>query len=199
MTITVDHYYSLSSPWTYMGFQRFCDLIAETGAIAHHKPVKLGAIFPKTGGLPLPKRAPARQAYRMQELKRWRARLGVDLNFEPRHFPTDDALAARMVIAHREAGGDAAALSIAVLRALWAEEKNITDPATLGAIAGGLGLDGRELLAAADSPEIAARYDADTEEAFARGVFGAPSYVVGEEVFWGQDRLDFVAEALRRG
>lgn len=192
----VDVYYSLASPWTYLGWRRFRDIVARTGAEATYKPVSLARVFPVSGGLPLPKRAPQRQAYRMMELKRWSAHLGIPINFEPRHFPVDEGLAARMVIAHRQRGGDPAPLSGAILAAVWAEERDIADPATLRAIAAAEGLDGAALLAAAEDEAARAAYAADTEEAIERGVFGAPTFIVDGELFWGQDRLDFVERAL---
>lgn len=196
MSRHMDVYYGLSSPWTYLGFQRLLDLAQRPGVTATWKPVRLGQVFEATGGLPLPRRSPERRAYRLMELRRWRDRLGIPLVIEPRHFPVDDGLAARVLIAHRLAGADPGPLSLAFLRAVWVEERNIADPATVSAIADEQGQDGEALLAAADSPEVAAAYDADTQEAIGRGVFGAPTVVIGEEVFWGQDRLDFVAEAL---
>lgn len=196
MSHHVDVYYSLGSPWTFLGWQRLLDLLAATGSSAGFRPVQMGTVFAATGGLPLGRRSPQRQAYRMQELERWRARLGITLTLEPRFFPVDDAAAARLVIAHREAGHDVGRLSLALLRAVWAEERDIGDTATLAAIAAEQGLDGQALLAASHRPEIAERYVADTEEAVRRGVFGAPTFIVGSTQLWGQDRLDFLAEAL---
>ena len=161
--------------------------------------MSFGEIFPVSGGLPLAKRAPQRQAYRLMELRRWSAHLNAPINLEPRHFPVDEGLAARTVIAHRERGGDPAPLSGAILAAVWVHERNIADPETLRAIADEQGLDGAALLAAAEAVEVAAAYAADTRAAIERGVFGAPTFVVGDELFWGQDRLDFVERALHGG
>jgi carboxymethylenebutenolidase len=199
MSRHVDVYYSLGSPWTYLGWQRLLDLLAATGSSAGFRPVRMSTVFAATGGLPLPRRSPQRQAYRLQELERWRSRLGVPLNLEPRFFPVDDAAAARLVIAHREAGGDAGRLSLALLRAVWVEERDIASAETLAAIEAELGLDGKGLLKESRSPEIEARYAADTEEAVRRGVFGAPTFIVGATLLWGQDRLDFLAETLGAG
>jgi 2-hydroxychromene-2-carboxylate isomerase len=196
VTKEVDIYYALASPWAYLGFQRFRDMVARHGAVARYKPVRLAEVFKSTGGLPLAQRPPARRAYRMMELKRWRDRLGLPLNLEPRFFPVDDGLAARMVVAHRLQGGDPAPLSQAILEAVWVQEQNIADPATLESIADAQGLPGTRLLAEAESEAVRRTLDSDTQEALARGVFGAPSFVIGEEVFWGQDRLDFVEESL---
>ena len=194
----VDVYYSLASPWTYLGWDRFRAIAARAGAEAVYKPVSLAKIFPVSGGLPLPKRAPQRRAYRLMELRRWSEHLDIPINFEPKYFPVDDGLAARAVIAHRERGGDPAPLSGAILAALWVEECDIADPGTLVTIADRLGLDGAALITAADDEATQATYEADTREAIGRGVFGAPTFVVDGELFWGQDRLDFVERALLR-
>jgi carboxymethylenebutenolidase len=196
MSKTVTVYYSLGSPWTYLGWQRFRELAAQAGATAHYKPVRMADVFKVSGGLPLGQRAPQRQAYRMMELRRWREQLGVPLNLEPKFFPVDDSLAACMVVAQGQRGGDMGALSGAILQAVWADERDIADPATLVAIAGAQGLDGAQLLEAARAPVAVEGYQANTEAAIAAGVFGAPTFVIGDELFWGQDRLDFVARAL---
>jgi carboxymethylenebutenolidase len=190
-------FYALQSPWTYLGWQRFRDLAAETGAEVSYRPIKMAPVFAASGGLPLAKRPKQRQAYRLMELERWRRHLGVPLNLHPRHFPVDEAQAAAMVVALGRQGGDVGRLSQAMMTAVWAEEKDIADRATLLAIAAGQGLDGAALLAAAHEPAVQADYDANTEAALAAGVFGVPTFQIGEELFWGQDRLDFVARALR--
>lgn len=196
MSKTVTVYYSLGSPWTYLGWQRFRALADQAGADAVYKPVRMADVFKVSGGLPLGQRAAQRRAYRMMELRRWREQLAVPLNLEPKFFPVDDSLAACMVVALGQRGGDMGALSGACLQAVWAEERDIADPATLVAIAGEQGLDGQELLSAAREPAASAGYQANTEDAIAAGVFGAPTFVIGDQMFWGQDRLDFVARAL---
>ena len=196
MSKTVDYYYSLVSPWTYLGGPRFESIVAAAGARVNYKPVSLAKVFPVSGGLPLPKRAPQRQAYRMAELARWRDHLGVPLNLEPRHFPAPDGLAGRTVVAARRAGADVGRLSNAILRAVWAEERDITDADTLRAICAENAIDGDALLEAAESEAVAEEYEANTNEAIERGIFGAPSYVYRDEIFWGQDRLDFLERAL---
>ena len=152
-------------------------------------------IFPKTGGLPLAQRSQQRQAYRLQELRRWRSFLNIPLNIQPAHFPADSTLATGLVIAAREAGLDAASLSGAYLRAVWAEQRNLGDEATALAIASEQGIDGSALLPHLE--KCLAMCEADSLSAMnERNVFGAPSYVIGDEVFWGQDRLEFVQRAL---
>ena len=141
------------------------------------------------------KRAPARLDYRLAELRRWRDHLGLPLNIKPAHFPVPHETAARMVIAAGD-GGDAAGLAQAILTAAWAEERDVSDAGTLEAIAAATGHDGAALLAAAEREETAEAYAAFSREAVSRGVFGSPSYVYGGEVYWGQDRLDFLDRAL---
>ena len=199
MSKVIDYYFSLISPWSYLGGDRLAEIARRHGAAINVKPVDYGRIFPASGGLPLAKRAPQRQAYRLVELRRWRDHLGADLKLEPQFFPVDETLAAGMVAAVRLAGGDALPLSQALLRAVWAEERNIADRETLAAIAAAEGHDAEALLAAAEGPDARRARADDTEEALARGVFGAPSYVYAGEIFWGQDRLDFLDRALAAG
>ncbi len=195
----VDYFGSLNSPWTYLGSARIEALCAAHGATLKLWPVDFGLIFPASGGLPLPKRSPQRQAYRMMELRRWRDATGLPLTLEPRHFPFPEAMLANAVIALRETQGDAPAIRLAhrIMHALWAEDRDpVADFATLAAESG---QDGAALLALGAEPKWAAMRQADSEAALARGVFGAPSFVIGGEIFWGQDRLDFVEKKLAAG
>jgi 2-hydroxychromene-2-carboxylate isomerase len=196
MSKVIDYYLTLISPWTYLGSQRFAEIAERHGAEVRVKPVNFGEVFPRTGGLPLAKRAPERQAYRMTELKRWREYLDIPINLEPKYFPANDQIAAGMVLAAGESGGNPLALAQAFGRAVWEQERDIADPETCKAIAEETGHDGEALLAKAEDPASKKRYEELTEEAIARGVFGAPSYVYRDEIFWGQDRLDFLDRAL---
>ena len=195
MTKTVDTYFSIVSPWAYFGHQRLIDICARTGAKVSLKPVTMASVFPATGGVPLLKRAQERQDYRFVELERWRKHLGIDLNLRPAHFPIPDTLGGQVVLAAQDQGLDDVALTSALMRAVWVDEKNISDPDAVAAIATNIGLDGAALVNAADS--FADALVANSEEAIARGVFGFPFYIVGDEPFWGQDRLDFVEKALQ--
>jgi 2-hydroxychromene-2-carboxylate isomerase len=197
MARVVDYYFAVVSPWSYLGHDRFVALAARHGATIGVKPIDLSRVFPVSGGLPLPKRAPQRQAYRLVELRRWRDHLGIPLNLQPKFAASGGELAARWILAAAE-GGAAAALDLAgaIMRARWAEERDIADEATLAAIAAALGQDGSGLAARAAAPDIQARYDACTQEAIDRQVFGVPTYVYRDEPFWGQDRLDFLDRAL---
>jgi len=195
----VEYYFTPVSPWTYLGHDRFLAIAAAAGAAVEYKPTDYGKVFPISGGLPLAKRAPQRQAYRLFELKRWAGHLGLPLNPHPKFFPVSADLAARVIVAAERAGHDVAGLMRAIMRALWVEERNVSDAATLIALADAQEIDGRALLAAADSEAVKAAYEAHTEDAIAAQVFGAPTYIYRGEPFWGQDRLDFLERALAAG
>ena len=196
---TVDYYFASNSPWTYLGHERFVALANQHGATVNVYPVDLGKVLAVSGGLPLAKRAPQRQAYRLVELKRWSEHLRIPIHLQPRHAgaPADEA--SRWVLAALEHGVPAGlAMTGGVLRARWAEELDTSDPATLRYIAHHIGLDGDALAARAGHPEIQARYDALTQQAIDAQVFGAPWYVYQGQPYWGQDRLDFLARALSK-
>jgi 2-hydroxychromene-2-carboxylate isomerase len=197
----IDYYVSLNSPWTHLGAARIEALAAKHGASMRIYPVDFGSIFAASGGLPLPKRSPQRQAYRLQELRRWRDHLGIPINIQPKYFPSSEALTSGCVISVRETIGDAPAIKLAhaVLRAVWQEETSPADAATLAALIAGCGLDADAVMKLGAEPRWAEQRTADTQAALDRGVFGAPSYVIGDEIFWGQDRLEFVERHLARG
>jgi carboxymethylenebutenolidase len=196
MSKRIDYYFSPVSPYTYLGSAVLEEIARKHKAEIRVLPVSLGAIFPKTGGLPVSKRAPARQAYRFVELERWRDYRKLPLNLKPKFFPAADQLAACLIIAAGKTGGDPLRLAHAMLRAVWAEERDIADKDTLQAIARETGHDDPNLMKLAEAPETLAAFEAQTEEALSIGVFGAPTYVVDGELFWGQDRLDFVERAV---
>jgi carboxymethylenebutenolidase len=197
MAKTIDYYFATISPWTFLGHERFVRIAGDAGAAIAVKPVNFGEIFPVSGGLPLSKRAPQRQAYRLVELARWSEHLGIRMNVQPKYFPANGDLAAYWVLAATELGAERALAMVgAIGKALWVEEQDIADAATLGGLAQGLGLDAHAL--AARVPAMPERYAALTREAIDRGVFGAPSYVIDGEIFWGQDRLDFVTRKLAK-
>ena len=197
---TVQYYFAPQSPWTYLGHLRFWDVARKHGARIEVLPVDLGGkVFPVSGGLPLGKRAPQRQAYRLLEMKRFSEHLHAPMNLQPKYFPVAGDEAARLIIAVEGADGADAAMHItdAVLRAVWVEERNIADEATLAALLAERELPARRL-EESHSQAVAERYETNTQRAIDAGVFGAPSYVVDGEIFWGQDRLDFLDRALAR-
>ena len=197
MKKSINYYLSLISPWSYLGHERLVKMAKQYGTTNNIWPVDFSVIFPSTGGIPLPKRSDQRKAYRMQELRRWRDHTQIDLNLEPKHFPVSDKLAATMVVNLRKQDAQQAIhLAGACLRACWLEERDISDEDTLLAIAAENNLDGSALLA--DSAGAIETIAQDSAKAVKLGVFGAPSYRLGEQLFWGQDRLDFLEKALAK-
>ena len=195
---TVDYYFAPQSPWAYLGHQRLVDIVARTGATLRVMPMDLGGkVFPISGGLPLGQRAPQRQAYRLVELQRFSRHLKIPLNLKPQYFPVGGDPAARLIIAADMAHGAAAAMAMAgaLLTACWAQERNMADDAVLAELLQEQKLSAG-LLAQSHSTEVQALYETYTQAAIAAGVFGAPSYVLEGEIFWGQDRLDFLEQAL---
>jgi len=195
----VDYYFTPISPFVYLGHARFVAIAERHAATIAVKPINLGQVFPVSGGLPLSKRAPQRQAYRLVEIKRWSSYLHMPMNLAPKHFPVSGDLSARWILAAVDEDVDLALRLIGACgRAVWVEERNIADPATLADIARELGADASLLDERANAPDIDMRYAVLTQEAIDRGVFGAPTYVYGGELFWGQDRLDFLDRALAK-
>lgn len=197
---TVDYYFAPQSPWAYLGHQRLADIVQRTGATVRVMPIDLGGrVFPISGGLPLGQRAPQRLAYRLVELQRFSHHLNVPLNLKPKYFPVGGDDAARLIIAADIAQGAAAAMAIAgaILAACWAQDRNMADDKVLAELLSEQGLPA-QLMDASRSQAVQERYEACTQAAIDAGVFGAPSYGVDGELFWGQDRLDFVERALAR-
>ena len=198
MPKTVDYYLAPQSPWTYLGHPRFVLIVKDAGATVRVMPMDLGKVFPISGGLPLGKRAPQRQAYRLVELARFSKSLNLPLNLHPKFFPVAGDPAAKLIIAVDLHHGTDAALAITgdVLSAVWHEEHDIANVATLTDLLRKHRLDAA-CLELSNSAEVQTRYDSYTQSAIDTQVFGAPSYVIHGEMFWGQDRLDFVAAALK--
>ena len=199
-TQVIDYYLTPVSPWTYLGAERFRKIAEKANCDVRVHLVDYGAIFPKTGGLPLPKRAPERLAYRLQDLKRFRDYLNIPLIPEPQFFPSKTRTSTYAIMAAIELHDDHTGLiaSEAVLAGLWAHNMDMDDHDQIISQLNAAGLDGEALLK--HGLEQAEPYDSkistDTEKALENNVFGAPSYVVDGEVFWGQDRVDLLAWRL---
>lgn len=195
--VVIDYYLSIASPWTWLGSARFIDMARRHAAQVNVRPVDFGRLLAASGGLPYQQRPVQRASYRQEDLARWQRRLGLPLTLEPAFYPVDREPASRLLVAARTLGQDAAlALAHALLRAIWVEERNLADEPTLAAIARDAGLDATALLAAAHEPATHQAWQEDTDRAIAAQVFGAPTWVVQGERFWGQDRLDFLEEKL---
>jgi len=181
-----------------MGGARLADIARAAGASVDVRPLNMAGVFQATGGVPLGQRPKARQDYRLKELARWSKRHGLGLVTHPDAFPCDERLAAACVMAVKARGGDALGLATAFGGALWLDNRDIGQRAVIADVLAAVGLDAEVLLAEAEAG--ASRWDAErqanTDAALADGCFGVPWYVVNGEPFWGQDRLDFVAEAL---
>lgn len=198
MSTTIDYYFTPQSPWTYLGHARFAQIARDAGAAVRILPIDLGGkVFPISGGLPLGQRAPQRQAYRLLELRRHADFLGLPLNVKPRYFPVSGDDASRLIIAVDLHDGIEAAMRIsgAIFNALWAQERHIASEKVLAELLAECGLDAARL-EQSYSQAAQERYENNTARAIEAGVFGAPSYVAEGELFWGQDRLDFLARRL---
>lgn len=199
MPRSVDYYFSLQSPWAYIGHAPFSDLAKTHGLKVTYKPVILLDLFAETGGLPLGKRHPARQRYRMVELQRWREKRGLDFHLKPKNWPFDGRLADGVVIAAVEAGLDPDPYLRKAYPAVWEQQLDLGDAATVTALANEAGLPGEKLVARSRSDEIGAIYQQNRHDAMAADVFGSPAFVLDGEVFWGQDRIELLDDALKSG
>lgn len=195
--LTVDCFYTLSSPWAYFAGPRLGDIARRHRARIVLKPYDFQAVVPKTGGIPLLTRPEPRRRYHAVELDRWRRYLGMPLNLKPRFYPPEDnKTPGHTVIAAQQLGLDALRLSHAILRAIWAEERNVALPETRRQIADENGMDGSTLIRMETSDAVVAEYRRNTDEVERLGIFGSPTYVFQDEFFWGQDRLEFLDRAL---
>jgi len=197
----VDYYFTPQSPWTYLGHERFSQMARAAGAKVRVLPIDLGGkVFPISGGLPLGQRAPQRQAYRLLELQRYSDYLHAPINVKPKYFPVGGDESARLIIAVDLHDGSDAAMKIAgaVFSAVWVQERHIADEKVLAELLVECGLDAARL-EQSHSQAVQAQYEANTQQAIDAGVFGAPSFVIDGEIFWGQDRLDFVERRLALG
>lgn len=194
----IDYYFGTASSWSYLAGLRLEAIAAEHGATITYKPLDLQALFLRTGGQRPQDRHPSKQAYRLQEMQRWSEALGMEMNLKPDFWPVNPAPAAYVIIAAQAKGINVAQLSHAVLRAVWAENRNIADDDTLRAILTEQGMNpsivDTGLLVGAET------YSRNLEEAVNAGAFGAPFYIIREtgESFWGQDRLEFLDKALAK-
>ena len=195
----IDYYFSISSPWAYIGHGLFREVVKTYDLKVNHKPVLLLDLFSETGGLPLVKRHPVRQRYRMLELQRWRDKRGLNFHFQPRHVPFNSRLADGLAIAAIDAGHDPDPFLRRAFAGVWEDELDLADAATLVRLADASGLPGKALLERSATDEIGQRYEQNRQDALAADVFGSPAYVLDGEVFWGQDRIELLVDALKSG
>ncbi|MGA2997735.1 2-hydroxychromene-2-carboxylate isomerase [Bradyrhizobium sp.] len=195
----IDYYFSLSSPWAYIGHKLFREVVAAHDLKVNHKPVVLVDLFSETGGLPLVKRHPVRQRYRMLELQRWRDKRGLNFHFQPKHVPLNARLADGLVIAAIEADHDPDPFLRRAFAGVWEDQLDLADAATLVRLADASGLPGQALVERSATDEISQKYEQNRQDALSVDVFGSPAYVLDGEVFWGQDRIELLADALKSG
>ncbi len=199
MTRQIDYFFTFMSPWSYFGHALLHDIAAHHGAKIHYRPMPILDVFDRTGSLPLAKRPPARQRYRLLELQRWREKRGLPLNIRPAHVPFNPDLANCAVIALAEAGHDPHGFAELAFAGVFAEERNLADPTVIGEMLAKAGHDPEATLVAAASEAIKTAYARNGDDAVAADVFGAPGYILDGEVFWGQDRLELLEDALASG
>tara|TARA_B110000967_G_C18766418_1_gene500649 strand:+ start:439 stop:1035 length:597 start_codon:yes stop_codon:yes gene_type:complete len=195
----IEYFYSLASPFTFLGSEKFQTIANKYKIEIVEKPCDLvGGIFLKTGGLPVPQRSPQRQKYRLDELKRWSEFLNIKINIKPKFFPPSDPhIPAKFTIAANLLGVKMS-FGHELLKKLWIDEQDISDEKNLELISKQFKLDFDELSSLAKSEKSLKIYVDNTEEAVQKNVFGAPTYIFNDELFWGQDRLDFLERALEK-
>jgi 2-hydroxychromene-2-carboxylate isomerase len=195
----IDYYFSVTSPWAYIGYALFRDVASTYNCEVNHKPVVLAELFSETGGLPLARRHPVRQRYRMLELQRWRDKRSLNFHLQPAYSPFNGRLADGVVIAALKAGHDPDPFLRRAFCGVFEQQLDLADPATLARLADGSGLPGERLVERAASDEVSAAYEQNRQDPLAADVFGSPVYVLDGEVFWGQDRIELLADALKSG
>ena len=198
MSKTIDFYFGVPSPWTYLAGPRFRKLTQRNNLVVNWKPFDVSRVFGITGTKPVKERPPQIQANRLTDLARWRSFLKMELNLEPKFFPVNPSPAARMIISALQKGVDVMDLSNAYMTAVWVQERNIADPDTIIAIADEQGLDGITLFSRIEDAAVLKALEENTQEAVHKNVFGTPTWIYKEELFWGQDRLDFLTRAVEK-
>jgi len=195
----IEYFFGIPSPFAYLGSARLQSLAKKYDADIIEKPCDLvGGIFTKTGGVPVPQRSTQRQKYRLDELKRWSEFLDIKINLKPKYFPPRDPhLSGKYTIAANLLGIKLV-FGHELLKQLWSEEKDIADEKNIEATSDLFNLNFKELSELAKSEKVSKIYQDNTEEAIVKNVFGSPTYIYNNELFWGQDRLDFLERALNK-
>lgn len=199
MTVTIEYYFSLLSPWAYIGHKAFHDAMKRVDAKIAYKPINIPAAFEASDTPILGKRHITRQQYRTLELQRWAVKRGLEFNYWPAHWPFAAATGDKMIMACAAGGGDPASFMGQVFSGIWEREIDYGNDAELVAAANAGGLDGNALLAQAKSGAFDTGYEENTKEAIESGVFGVPAYFYKGEFFWGQDRIELLEDAVRSG
>lgn len=201
MSRPISYYFSFVSPWAYLGHAEFGRIAERHDLKIDYRPVNLMELFPETGGLPLPKRHPSRQKYRLIEMQRWRDARDLPLVLKPKYWPFDFKLADRCALVAGRLGPQENAHTFIAFgfRAVWVDQQDLSDEALIARLLADAGFDAPSVIAQARSPEIEAAYAENYQRALADGVYGSPSYVLDGELFWGQDRLELLEAAIVSG
>ena len=190
---------SHGSPWTFLGHKKVNEIAKNNNCELDIMPVNYGEIFPVSGGLPVHKRPLQRQKYRLQELKRWSEFLKIKLNPEPKHFPSRSLLPSKVIISVKilnfENVND---IAYAIMEGLWIKELNIDDPKNLKKILTRFIKTADEVIDFSESKQVEKEMNEYTKEAIDLAVFGAPTYILDDQIYWGQDRLDFLERYIKR-
>lgn len=195
MTRPLEFFLALTSPWTYLATPRVRALAVEQSLDLRLRPFDIFAVFQRNGTKAVGDRPVPVQKNRLNELRRWKSYLGMDLTIKPKHFPVDPIQSAKMLIAALDGPGDPAEFAWCVMRACWAEERDISDEETLKDIAAACGFDGDDLASAVGAGDADGAFAKNTEDAIANNVFGAPTFLFEGELYWGQDRVEFLRRA----
>lgn len=199
MSRTIDYYFTLVSPWAYIGHRAFVDIATRHGATIRYKPVALGTVFPESGGVPLAQRHPLRVRYREVELQRWRDKRGLSFQLKPAFWPFEPTFVDCVVVALAARGASVEAFLPRAFSAIFERQHDLKDPSVVAQLLADAMLDAPAVMKAAVEPATKSAYEANTRDALEAGVFGSPAYVLDAEIFWGQDRLDLLDEALASG
>ena len=199
MTQQIDYYFYSASPFTYLGHDAICAVAERHGAALAYKPVDLFGVWEVSGAVPPPKRPAVRQRYRLAELERVADYRDLPINIKPAHWPVDATLADLSIVAVTAQGGDAGGYMGSLFKACWAEDRNIADEALLGELLTAAGHDAAAALDFAKSDAAKETRANNTAEAIAADAVGVPAYVLNGEVFWGQDRVEYLEHALTSG
>lgn len=199
MTTKIDYYFAGSSPFTYLGHRAICDVAHRHGVHLNFKPVNPMGVWEKSGSVPLPQRSKLRQRYRFVELQRIAVHRNLQINLRPAHFPVDPTLADCCAIVIQQAGNNPADYMERVFSSVWSQELDISDLNVVGGLLTDCGFDADTVIVEAQSSSIRQKRTRYTQEAANADAVGVPAFVLNGEVFWGQDRIEFIDHALTTG
>jgi|TARA_R110002012_G_scaffold261703_3_gene443667 2-hydroxychromene-2-carboxylate isomerase len=193
----IDYYFAPMSGYAYLGHARLLDIAADTGAVIRYHPLDMAAVFAAAGSFPPAKYPEIRQTHRKADMKRWAVKLELPINTTPAFWPVPMDLACRVIVASQALGGDQGEVVGAILKAVWVHDLNISDQGDVGKTLELDGIVADEILNVAGDSAVASQAKAETAEAIEKGIFGSPTYVIGDDWFFGQDRLAFLRGHLK--